>query len=54
MNGKEAIPTWNKPTIRDLKTNRIYRCGDNSGLPSLDAALKSGRLVAEKSIEERV
>mgnify|MGYP001158217966 CR=1 FL=1 len=50
---KEAIPKCTKPTIQELATNGIYRCGDTSGIPSLDAALKSGRLVAEKIIEDR-
>jgi protoporphyrinogen oxidase len=50
---KEAIPKCTKPTIQELVTNGIYRCGDSSGIPSLDAALKSGRLVAEKIIEDR-
>ena len=51
---KEAIPMCFKPTtIHELKTNGIYQCGDYNGLPSLDAALKSGRLVAEKIIEDR-
>lgn len=50
---KEAIPKCTRPTIQELVTNGIYRCGDSSGIPSLDAALKSGRLVAEKIIEDR-
>jgi protoporphyrinogen oxidase len=50
---KEAIPMCIQPTIQELKTNGIYHCGDCNGLPSLDAALKSGRLVAEKIIEDR-
>ena len=50
---KEAIPKCTKPTIQKIVTNGIYRCGDTSGIPSLDTALKSGRLVAEKIIEDR-
>tara|TARA_Y100000588_G_scaffold370456_1_gene440646 strand:- start:97 stop:954 length:858 start_codon:yes stop_codon:yes gene_type:complete len=50
---QKAIPRCIKPTVQELKTNGIYQCGDYNGLPSIDAALKSGRLVAEKIIEDR-
>jgi protoporphyrinogen oxidase len=46
----EALPQFlpDSPTMRDLKINDyLYRCGDYNAYPSLNAAMKTGRKVAE-------
>ncbi|NBU87475.1 MAG: hypothetical protein EBS13_09355, partial [Verrucomicrobia bacterium] len=47
---RHAVP--NCDVVPDLETqkNGIYRCGDYLGLPSIDSAMRSGRLVAESII----
>ena len=46
----EALPQFfpDSPTVNDLKINKFtYRCGDYTAYPSLNAAMKTGREVAE-------
>lgn len=46
----EALPQFfaDSPTESDLKiSDNLYRCGDYTAYPSLNAAMRSGRLVAE-------
>jgi protoporphyrinogen oxidase len=46
----EALPQFfaDSPTENNLKLNEnLYRCGDYTAYPSLNAAIKTGRLVAE-------
>ncbi len=46
----DALPefTENSPRIVDLKINEhLFRCGDYAAYPSLNAAMKTGREVAE-------
>lgn len=45
-----ALPQFfaDSPTESDLKiSENLYRCGDHTAYPSLNAAMRSGRLVAE-------
>ena len=44
---KRAVPSCSAPMDLEMKINGIYRCGDYLGLPSIDAAMRSGREVAE-------
>ena len=44
---KQAVPVCEYPSIEETRMNGIYRCGDYLGLPSIDAAMRSGREVAE-------
>jgi predicted NAD/FAD-dependent oxidoreductase len=46
----EALPQFfaDSPTENNLKLNEnLYRCGDYTAYPSLNAAMKTGREVAE-------
>ena len=46
----EALPQFfpDSPTVNNLKINEFtYRCGDYTAYPSLNAAMKTGRKVAE-------
>ena len=44
---KQAVPVCECPTKAEMRINGIFRCGDYLGLPSIDAAMRSGREVAE-------
>ena len=44
---KQAVPICECPTKEETIIKGIYRCGDYLGLPSIDAAMRSGREVAE-------
>ena len=44
---KQAVPVCECPAKEETRINGIYRCGDYLGLPSIDAAMRSGREVAE-------
>jgi len=44
---KQAVPVCECPTKEEMRINGIFRCGDYLGLPSIDAAMRSGREVAE-------
>ena len=44
---KQAVPVCECPTKEETIIKGIYRCGDYLGLPSIDAAMRSGREVAE-------
>ena len=45
-----AVPNCDVVPDLETKKNGIYRCGDYLGLPSIDSAMRSGRLVAESII----
>ena len=47
---KQAVPVCECPAKEETRINGIYRCGDYLGLPSIDAAMRSGREVAESII----
>jgi len=50
---RQAVPSCpNPPTPKPALTG-IFRCGDYFGLPSIDAAMKSGRLTAEHITQEQ-
>ena len=50
---RKAVPSCpNHPSPKPALTG-VYRCGDYFGLPSIDAAMKSGRLTAESIIKEQ-
>ena len=50
---RQAVPSCpNPPTPKPALTG-VFRCGDYFGLPSIDAAMKSGRLTAEHIIQEQ-
>ena len=44
---KQAVPVFENSAKQESKINGIYRCGDYFGIPSIDAAMRSGREVAE-------
>ena len=49
----KAVPSCpNHPSPKPALTG-VYRCGDYFGLPSIDAAMKSGRLTAESIIKNQ-
>ena len=45
-----AVPSCDVVPHLENKKNGVYRCGDYFGLPSIDSAMRSGRLVAESII----
>ena len=45
-----AVPSCDVVPHLETKKNGVYRCGDYFGLPSIDSAMRSGRLVAESII----
>ena len=45
-----AVPNCDVVPDLETKKNGVYRCGDYLGLPSIDSAMRSGRLVAESII----
>ena len=47
---RHAVPNCDVVPDLETKKNGIYRCGDYFGLPSIDSAMRSGRLVAESII----
>ena len=47
---RHAVPNCDVVPDLETKKNGIYRCGDYLGLPSIDSAMSSGRLVAESII----
>jgi predicted NAD/FAD-dependent oxidoreductase len=48
---RKAVPTCQNLPIPKPVLTRVYRCGDYFGLPSIDSAMKSGRLTAEHIIQ---
>ena len=49
---RQAVPTTPVATVPAPVVNGIHRCGDYCGLPSIDAAMRSGRETAERIIGE--
>jgi predicted NAD/FAD-dependent oxidoreductase len=49
---RQAVPSCLNPPIPTPALTGVFRCGDYFGLPSIDAAMKSGRLTAEHIIKE--
>jgi len=49
---RQAVPATPVATVPDPVVNGIHRCGDYCGLPSIDAAMRSGRETAERIIGE--
>ena len=49
---RKAVPSCSNYLSPKPALNGVYRCGDYFGLPSIDAAMKSGRLTAESIIKE--
>ena len=47
---RQAVPNYDCVPDLETKKNGVYRCGDYLGLPSIDSAMRSGRLVAESII----
>ena len=47
---RQAVPNCDCVPDLETKKNGVYRCGDYLGLPSIDSAMRSGRLVAESII----
>ena len=47
---RHAVPNCDCVPDLETKKNGVYRCGDYLGLPSIDSAMRSGRLVAESII----
>ena len=47
---RNAVPSCDVVPDLKIKKNGIYRCGDYLGLPSIDSAMRSGRLAAESII----
>jgi protoporphyrinogen oxidase len=47
---RHAVPNYDCVPDLETKKNGVYRCGDYLGLPSIDSAMRSGRLVAESII----
>ena len=47
---RHAVPNCDCVPDLETKKNGVYRCGDYLGLPSIDSAMHSGRLVAESII----
>ena len=50
---RKAVPTCQNLPIPKPVLTRVYRCGDYFGLPSIDSAMKSGRLTAEHIIQDQ-
>ena len=48
----QAVPSCLTPPSSKPALTEVYRCGDYFGLPSIDSAMKSGRLTAEHIIRE--
>ena len=48
----QAVPSCRNPPSPKPALTEVYRCGDYFGLPSIDSAMKSGRLTAEHIIRE--
>jgi protoporphyrinogen oxidase len=48
----QAVPSCPTPPSPKPALTEVYRCGDYFGLPSIDSAMKSGRLTAEHIIRE--
>ena len=48
----QAVPSCRTPPSPKPGLTEVYRCGDYFGLPSIDSAMKSGRLTAEHIIRE--
>ena len=48
----QAVPSSRTPPSPKPALTEVYRCGDYFGLPSIDSAMKSGRLTAEHIIRE--
>lgn len=49
---QQAVPSCPTPPSPKPVLNEVYRCGDYFGLPSINSAMKSGRLTAENIIRE--
>ena len=49
---RQAVPACSVATAPDPVVNGVHRCGDYCGLPSIDAAMRSGRETAERIIRE--
>ena len=49
---RKSLPKTPQYGQREIKVNGIYQCGDHMQDPSINGALKSGRLVAEKILLE--
>ncbi len=49
---RQAVPACPVATAPDPVVNGVHRCGDYCGLPSIDAAMRSGRETAERIIRE--
>ena len=49
---RQAVPACPVATAPDPVVNGVHRCGDYFGLPSIDAAMRSGRETAERIIRE--
>jgi len=47
---RHAVPNCDCVPDLETKKNGVYRCGDYLGLPSIDSAMRSGRIVAESII----
>ena len=47
---RQAVPACPVATAPDPVVNGVHRCGDYFGLPSIDAAMRSGRETAERII----
>ena len=48
----QAVPSCPVPPSPKPSLTEVYRCGDYFGLPSIDSAMKSGRITAEHIIQE--
>ncbi len=49
---RKAVPATPVATVPDPVVNGVHRCGDYCGLPSIDAAMRSGRETAERIIND--
>ena len=49
---RQAVPACPVATAPEPVVNGVHRCGDYFGLPSIDAAMRSGRETAERIIRE--
>ena len=49
---RQAVPACPVVSAPDPLVNGVHRCGDYCGLPSIDAAMRSGRETAERIIRE--
>ncbi|MDA8823181.1 FAD-dependent oxidoreductase [Opitutales bacterium] len=50
---QQAVPSCTNPPSPKPALTEVYRCGDYFGLPSIDSAMKSGRLTAEHIIQDQ-